>query len=149
MTMIKWDPLRELHIMQEQMNRLFERSQQGGAGEPFEEGGWTPPVDVYEDAAEVVVKMELPEVDQEEIAVQIEGNSLVISGERKLERAEQRQNYHRIERGYGPFRRTFALPEGVDPEQTRASCERGILKVVLPKLRNAEPRQITVKIEGE
>ena len=148
MTMIKWDPLRELRIMQEQMNRLFERSREENANEPFEEGGWTPPVDIYEDAAEVVVKMELPEVEQEEIAVQIEGNSLVISGERKLERADERQNYHRVERGYGSFRRTFALPEGVDPEQTRASCEGGILKVVLPKLSNAEPRQITVKIDG-
>ncbi len=148
MAIVKWDPLRELRIMQEQMNRLFEQSRERNAGEPFEEGGWMPPVDIYEDAAEVVVKMELPEVAPEDIEVQIEGNNLIISGERKLEREGSKQNYHRIERGYGRFRRTFSLPSGVASEGTRASCESGVLKVVLPKLDEAAPRQITVKIES-
>lgn len=148
MTIVKWDPLRELRIMQEQMNRLFEQSRDRNVGEVFEEGGWQPPVDIYEDASEVVVKMEVPEVDQEDIAVQIEGSSLIISGERKLEREASKQNYHRIERGYGSFRRTFTLPAGIDPEKTRASCDRGILRVVLPKIDEAAARQITVKVEG-
>ena len=147
MAIVKWDPLRELRIMQEQMNRLFEQSRDHNVGEPFEEGGWMPPVDIYEDEGEVVVKMELPEVDQEDIAVQIEGNSLIISGERRLEREASKQNYHRIERGYGSFRRIFALPAGVDPEQTLASCDRGILRVVLPKFDKGAARQITVKVE--
>lgn len=148
MAIVKWDPLRELRLMQEQMNRLFDQSRERNLAEPFEEGGWVPPVDIYEDGEAVVVKLEVPEVKQEAIDVQIEGNSLVISGERHLDQAAERPNYHRIERGYGPFRRSFTLPAGVDPEGTKASFEGGILKVVLPKLAAAGPRQITVKVEG-
>lgn len=147
MGIVKWDPLRELRRMQEQMNQLFEQSRERNAGEPFEDGIWVPPVDICEDAVQVVLKMEVPEVDQEDIAVQIEGNSLVISGERRLEQTGE-TNYHRLERSYGSFRRSFVLPAGVDPEGCRASCDRGVLKVVLPKLGDSPQRQITVKIEG-
>lgn len=147
MAIVKWDPLRELRMMQDQMNRLFDLSRERGLGDPLEEGFWQPPVDIYEDEHEVVVKMELPEVDQQDIEVQIEDNSLVIRGERKLEREEKRQNYHRIERSYGPFRRTFTLPADVDQEQTRANCDRGVLKVVMPKKDAPRPRQIEVQVE--
>ena len=147
MAIVKWDPQRELRMMQEQMNRLFESSRERSFGEPFEEGLWQPPVDIYEDDREVVVKMELPEVDMEDIEVQIEDHTLVIRGERKLECEEKKQNYHRIERSYGLFRRTFALPATVDQEATRATCDRGVLKVVLPKKKPSTPRQIEVKVE--
>lgn len=147
MGIVKWDPLRELRMMQEQMNRLFEQSRERNAGEPFEDGAWVPPVDIYEDGAQVVVKMEIPEVDQEDIAVQIEGNNLLISGERRLECSDEKPNYHRLERSYGSFRRSFVLPAGVDPEGCRASCDRGVLKVLLPKLDDSPQRRITVKVE--
>jgi HSP20 family protein len=146
MAMVRWDPLRELRVMQEQMNRLFELSRDRTFAEPFEPGAWQPPVDVYEDDDEVVVKMELPEVEQADVEVRIEEQTLVIEGERKLEREEQRQNYHRIERGYGPFRRSFSLPATVDQERVSASCERGVLRVVLPKKAAAAPRQIEVEV---
>ena len=147
MTISKWDPMRELRAMQEQMNRLLEMSRDRSLDEPFEEGQWQPPADIFEDEREVVIKLEIPGLDQKDIEVQIEDNTLVISGERTLENADQRQNYHRVERHYGPFRRTFALPATVDQERTRASCEKGILRVVLPKQSTPEPRQIEVKVE--
>jgi len=147
MAIVKWDPLRELHMMQEQMNRLFEMSRDRTFGEPFEQGLWQPPVDIYEDEREVVVKMEVPEVEQREIDVQIEEGMLIIQGERKLEREEKKQNYHRIERCYGPFRRSFSLPASVDQNQVIASCEKGVLKVVLPKKAEGQPRHIEVAVK--
>lgn len=147
MAIVKWDPLQELRLMQEQMNRLFEMSRDASESEPLEPGVWQPAADIYEDDLEVVVKMELPEVDQRDIEVHIEEQTLIITGERRLEREEARQNYHRIERSYGPFRRRFALPASVDQERVRASCERGVLKVVLPKKSTGPVRQIEVEVE--
>lgn len=144
MAMVKKDPLGELRMMQDEMNRLFNLSRSRLCGEPLEEGVWQPPTDIFEDDSEVVVKMELPEVDQEDIEVRLEEDRLVIEGERKLEREERRQNYHRIERCYGPFRRTFALPATIDQKGISASCERGVLKIVLPKKGDAPVRQIEV-----
>ena len=116
MAIVKWDPLRELQLMQEQMNRLFELSRERSLGEPLlEEGIWQPPVDIYEDDQEVVVKMEVPEVEQKDIDVQIEDDLLVIRGERKLEREEKKHNYHRIERCYG----ISAAPSPSRPPSTR------------------------------
>jgi HSP20 family protein len=146
MAIMKWDPLRELHSMQEQMDRLFELSRKRALGEPLEPTLWQPAVDIYEDAREVVVKMEVPEIEQKDIDVQIEEDRLIICGERRLEREESRQNYHRIERSYGPFRRSFALPAAVEQGQIRASIEQGVLKIVLPKRSSGQPRQIEVEV---
>jgi HSP20 family protein len=146
MAMVKWDPLRELRLMQDRMNRLLDSSRNLG-GELLEEGAWQPPVDIYEDDREVVVKMEVPEVDQKDIQVQIEDNILIIHGERKLEREEKKHNYHRIERSYGTFRRSFSLPATVDQGEVSATCEKGVLKVVLPKKGAGQPRHIEVEIK--
>lgn len=145
MGIVKWDPLREMQLMQEQMNRLLGISREKAFAEPFEQGFWQPAVDIYEDDQVVVVKMELPEVAQEDIQVQVENHSLSIQGERRLEREEKKQNYLRIERCYGPFRRTFSLPVTVDEEQIRASCDHGVLKVILPKKPSSHSRQIEVE----
>jgi HSP20 family protein len=147
MAIVKWDPLRELQLMQEQMNRLFELSRDRTFGEPFEQGLWQPPVDIYEDEREVVVKMEVPEVEQKEIDVHIEEGILIIQGERQLEREEKKHNYHRIERSYGTFRRAFSLPATVEQGEIRATCEKGVLKVVLPKKATSQPRHIDVEIK--
>lgn len=147
MAMMKWDPLQELRSMQEQMDRLFEQTRQRALGAPLEPELWQPAADIYEDEREVVLKMELPEVEQKDIDVQIEEDSLVISGERRLEREEARQNYHRIERSYGPFRRTFALPAAVDQGRIRASIEQGVLTIVLPKRTSGQSRQIEVQVK--
>lgn len=147
MAIVKWDPLRELRLMQEQMNRLFEMSRERTFGEPFEQGLWQPPVDIYEDDREVVVKMEVPEVEQKDIDVHIDEGTLIIQGERKLEREEKRHNYHRIERCYGTFRRSFSLPATVDQGEVSATCEKGVLKVVLPKKGAGQPRHIDVEVK--
>lgn len=146
MAMVKRDPLGELRNMQEEMNRLFELSRARLCGEPLEEGVWQPPTDIYEDDREVVVKMELPEVDQEDINVRLEENRLIVQGERRLDREERKQNYFRIERAYGAFRRAFALPGDIDQDGIAASCERGVLKIVIPK-KEGGGRQIEVGAE--
>lgn len=147
MGMVKWDPLSELRAMQEQMARLLERSQGRTGDEPLEGGLWHPPADIYEDDAEVILKMEVPEVDLDDIDVQIEDFSLVIRGVRRLEREEKQQYYQRIERSYGPFKRVFSLPAAVDPERIRASCDKGVLKIMLPKKTSARPRHIEIEVE--
>jgi HSP20 family protein len=147
MTIVKWDPWPELRAMQEQMTRLLDMSKDRVAGEPFEQGLWQPPVDIYEDEDELVVKMEVPEVEQEDIDVQIEDHTLIIQGVRRLEREEKKPNYQRIERSYGNFRRVFSLPSSVDSERTSARCEKGVLKIVLPKKEQGKPRLIEVTIE--
>jgi len=144
MAMVKSDPMQELKLMQERMDRLFDMSRGCSFGEPLEAGVWQPPVDIYEDDCEVVVKMEVPEVEQKDIDLHIEGDTLIIQGERKLEKEEKRQNYHRIERCYGTFRRSFVLSASVDQDQVSASCNHGVLKVVLPKKVAGEPRQIDI-----
>lgn len=134
--------VRELQQMQEQMARLLELSRQEAslASAP---GGWHPPVDVYEDGQSVVVEMELPGLGQEEIDVQVVDGSLVIQGERQRREGTERV-CQRNERGFGPFRRTFLLPAAVDTAQIRASCDRGVLTVILPKQPENRPRQIEV-----
>lgn len=133
MAVVKSDPLGELRLMQEEMNRLFNLSRARLCGEPLEEGGWQPPTDIYEDECRVVVKMELPEMDQEDIQVRLEEDRLVVEGERRFEGEDRRRNYARIERSYGHFRRAFALPDIVRAEAIHASCERGVLTITLPK----------------
>lgn len=146
MAIIPWNPWPELRAMQEQMTRLLEQSRERARAEPLEQGLWEPPVDIYEDENEVVVKVEIPEIDQEDIDVQIEEHSLIIQGVRRLERSENRQNYQRIERNYGNFRRVFSLSAAVAVERTSARCEKGVLKIVLPKKEQGKPRQIEITL---
>jgi HSP20 family protein len=144
MAMVKWDPWSELRAMQERMQRLLEMSGERAGSEPFEQGFWQPAADIYEDDLEVVVKMEVPEVDQENIDVRIEDHALIVEGTRRLEWEGKTPNYQRIERGYGKFRRVFALPVAIDDDRVSARCERGVLKIVLPKKVPGAPRQIEI-----
>ncbi len=132
MAMVKWDPLRELENMQEKMNQLFEMSRKRLYNEPLDEGFWQPPVDIYEDEREVVLKMELPEVRLEDIGITVEDNRLCITGSRHPE-GDANRHYHRLERCYGEFRRLFDLPAGIQREHIVARCEHGVLKVEIPK----------------
>jgi HSP20 family protein len=129
------------------MDRLLEKSKARAGGDPFEQGLWQPPVDIYEDDHEVVIKMEVAEVAQEDIDVQIEDHTLIIQGVRRLEQEDRKQNYQRIERSYGNFRRVFSLPAAVDADRTRARCDKGVLKIVLPKKDQEKPRQIEISVE--
>jgi HSP20 family protein len=146
MAMVKWDPMRELKVMQEQMNRMLEMSRERGIENFIESGGWEPPIDIYEDPGEVVVKVDLPGLDQGDIQVHIEDDVLIIQGERKPDPEERKQSYHRMERPYGSFRRTFSLPVTIDQDHVAASCEKGVLTIVLPKKGEAKSRSIEVEI---
>ena len=107
---------------------------------------WIPAVDIYETENEVVVKAELPEINQKDIDIQIENNTLVLRGERKFEKDTKRENFHRIERAYGSFARSFTLPNTIDQEKIHADYKDGVLKIVMPKREEIKPKQIKVSV---
>jgi len=148
MTITKWEPLRDLLSLQDRMNRLFDDSMRGMR--PGEEGLasaiWSPAVDIYETENEVILKAELPEINQKDIEIQVENNTLILRGERKFEKEAKRENFHRIERAYGNFSRSFTLPNTIDQERIRADYKDGILKVMMPKREEIKPKQIKVAL---
>jgi HSP20 family protein len=144
----KWDPFKDLMTLQDRMNRLFEDSLRGVRESDASLGGaaWSPAVDIYETENEVVLKAELPGVEQKGIDIQVENNTLTLHGERKLERDTKQENYHRIERAYGSFYRSFTLPGTVDQEKIRADYKDGVLTILLPKREETKPKQIKVAL---
>ncbi|MEW5975539.1 MAG: Hsp20/alpha crystallin family protein [Acidobacteriota bacterium] len=148
MTITKWEPLRDLLTLQDRMNRLFDDSMRSvrGTDEALSSALWSPPVDIYETEGEVILKAELPEVNQNQIDIKVENNTLTISGERALERDAKRENFHRIERAYGSFSRSFSLPTTIDQEKIRAEYKDGILKLTMPKREETKPKQIKVSL---
>ena len=148
MAIVKYNPLRELQALQEQMHRLMEHPwRHEFDGEDLKEGLWNPPVDIYEDAESLVVKAEVPDIDQKDIEVKIENNTLTIKGERKHETDVKKENFHRVERYFGSFSRSFQLPPTVDQEKVTAVCEKGVLTITLAKREEIRPKQITVKVK--
>lgn len=145
MTLVRWNPVRDLASMEvERLQRMFE----GALGERFAPiaQSWAPAVDVYEDASgELVLKAELPAVRRDDIKVSMEGLTLTLEAERHVDTDVQRDRYHRIERGYGSFQRSFTLPASVDAARISASYEDGLLTIRLPRRDEARPRQIEVK----
>ncbi|MCM2356870.1 MAG: Hsp20/alpha crystallin family protein [Geobacteraceae bacterium] len=147
MAIVRYNPFKELRTMQEQMNRLLDLAWNREAGEEVKEGIWQPSVDIYEDEESVVIKAEVPDIDQNDIEVRIEDNTLTLKGERKLDQSIRKENYHRVERYYGPFQRSFSLPPTIDQEKVKATCERGVLTLILPKREEKKPKQITVEVK--
>ena len=145
MAIIRWDPFRDVMTLREKMNRLFEDAV-STRGEDRDLAGstWCPSCDIYETENEIVVTAELPGVKEEDIEVKIEDNTLSIKGERKLESEVKEENYHRIERAYGSFHRSFSLPHYVNQEKIKAESEDGILRVTLPKKPELKPRSVKV-----
>jgi HSP20 family protein len=150
MALVKWDPFRELEEMSDRLNRMIARpstNQPGGQGkEVMTVADWTPTVDISETEAEYAIKAELPEVKKEDVKVTVEDGVLTIQGERKQEKEEKGKKYHRIERSYGRFVRSFTLPDTVDEGKVRAEYADGVLNLHLPKSEKAKPKQIDVKI---
>jgi HSP20 family protein len=142
----RWDPFNELTSLQNRFNQLL-RSPFGGpsSGEqPLTFGNFAPPVDIYEDEHNITVQAEVPGVDEKDLDVRLENTVLTISGERRMEDEQKEENFHRIERSYGRFVRSFALPTTLDPENVNAQFENGILKVTIPKKEEARPKQIKI-----
>jgi HSP20 family protein len=140
--MRKWETLKDLLSIRERVNRLFEEALGGGREAGEVAGTWSPVVDIYETETEFVVKAEIPEVKQSDIIIKVQDNTLTIEGERKLQQAIE--GYHRIERAYGRFTRSFLLPGSVDRGAIKAALKDGILDIVLPKKAEILPRQIEI-----
>ncbi len=147
MAIVKYNPFRELRTMQEQMNRMLDMAWNSEFSEEMREGTWQPAVDIYEDEDSVVIKAEIPDVDQKDIDVRIEGNTLTIKGERKHSSEIRKENYYRVERCFGQFQRSFSLPQIIDQEHIQASCDKGVLTITLPKKEEQTPKQITVEVK--
>jgi HSP20 family protein len=143
MTLTRWSPVRDLATLEiERLNRMFEAA---FSGEPLSNGAWVPAIDVYETAEkDVVVKADLPDMKREDIKVTFENNVLSIEGERQFASDATREQYHRLERGYGAFRRSFSLPATVDAARVEAAYQDGVLTVKLPRREESRPRQIKV-----
>jgi len=145
MAISRWDPFRDLNVLQERMNRLFDDAGRGyRSDEPAATTTWSPAVDIYETDNEIVVKAELPGVDRKDINLNLENNVLTLKGERRFEKETKEENYHRIERAYGGFSRSFSIPATVDEERIRADYKDGILKIALPKKEQVRPKQIKI-----
>ena len=147
MAMTRYEPFRDLFRLQDQLFKTFGEAY-GSREESGLTGAWVPAVDVFEDNDAITLKLELPEVDAKDVDIQIEANQLTVRGERKLENSENRDNYHRIERTYGAFSRSFTLPSTVDTEHISAESKDGVLRVVLPKRAETKPRQIRVQVDA-
>src|ERR1700730_16605328 len=142
----RWEPFREFSTLQDRMNRLFRESySEGGRDESLAASSFAPAVDVYEDEHNVSLKIEVPGIDEKDIDIRLENNTLTVHGERKIEKEE---NYRGVERQYGSFIRTFTLPTTVDAEKVSANYDKGVLKVTLPKKAEAKPKQIKVNVGG-
>jgi len=150
MAITRWDPFREFATLQNQMNRLFQDYQPTRTGQTGEEfmttGTFVPPVDIYEDEHNITLKLEVPGIEQNDIDVRVENNTLTVRGERKFEKDVKEENFHRIERTYGSFSRSFTLPNTVNPEQVNADYTNGVLTVTLAKRAEAKPKQIKVNV---
>jgi len=151
MTVItRWDPFREFSTLQDRMNRLF-RDSFGNEGreEVLTTTGFAPRADVYEDEHSITLKIEVPGVEEKDIDVRVENNTLTVHGERKFEKEEKEENYLRVERSYGSFTRSFTLPNTVDTADVTADYDKGVLKIKLAKRAEAKPKQIKVNVGSE
>jgi HSP20 family protein len=149
MTLVRWDPLRNLSTLQDRINRMFNDAFPSSKymDDELALSGWKPVVDIYETKDSVVIHAELPGIKKEEVAVDVKGNVLTIKGERSFNKEVKEENYYRKERSYGSFHRAFTLPLEVDPDKIKAKFKDGVLEIEVPKPEAEKPKQITVKVE--
>ncbi|MGA7315207.1 MAG: Hsp20/alpha crystallin family protein [Silvibacterium sp.] len=144
MAITRWDPFREVAALQNRVNSLFRDFNDGESS--LTTTNFIPAVDIYEDEKRIVLKLEVPGIPEKDLDVTVENNTLVVKGERKFEKEEKEENFHRIERRYGSFSRAFTLPTTVETENIDAKYENGVLKLELKKKPEAQPKQIKVNI---
>jgi len=149
MTIVRYDPFRDLRTLQEEVNRLFSTNLTRAFGdEGIARGAWAPSVDIYENKDQIVLEAELPGMKQEDFDLSIENNVITLRGERKFEKTDETDNYHRVERSYGSFTRSFTLPQTVSAEGATAEYNNGVLRVTLPKKEETKARRIQVTGAG-
>ena len=147
MTLVRFDPFREMAVLQNRVNRAFGDIGRRYDDEAFARGAWVPPVDIFENEKhEIVLKAELPDLNREDIELKVENNTLTLGGHKKAGNDVKDEQYHRIERSFGSFSRTFTLPATVDTGRIAAEYKNGVLTVTLPPREDAKPKQIEVKV---
>jgi HSP20 family protein len=148
MAITRWDPFRDVLALQNRMNSLFQEYNRNnqGEGDVLSTASFAPPVDIYEDEHKIVLKLEVPGMKESDLDIQLENNVLTVKGERKFEKEEKEENFHRIERRYGSFYRSFTIPNTVNAESVKASYDAGVLKLELEKRAEAKPKQIKVQV---
>jgi HSP20 family protein len=145
MAITRFDPFRDVLALQNRMNALFQDySRNQGDNELLTTSSFVPPVDIYEDEHKVVLKLEIPGIALEDLDIRVENNTLTVRGERKFEKEEKEENFHRVERRYGSFYRAFTLPTTVNTENIKAEYENGVLRLTLEKRAEAKPKQIKI-----
>jgi HSP20 family protein len=149
----RWEPFREFSTMQDRMNRMNRLFRESYSPAEPEEAltttSFAPPVDIYEDEHNIILKLEVPGIDEKDIDVRVENTTLTVHGERKIEKEEKEENFRRVERQYGSFTRSFTLPSSVDSAQVSAHYDKGVLKIKLAKKAEAKPKQIKVNVGSE
>ena len=147
---IRRDPFFALTSLQDRVNQLFSQTFGGfeglGLEQPLTSANFLPPVDIFEDEHNITLQAEIPGVKEEDLNVTLENNVLTITGERKFKEEEKKDNFHRIERRYGKFTRSFTLPASVDPQNVNATFENGVLNMTLPKREEFKPKKITIGV---
>jgi len=145
MAIIRWDPFRDMVTLREKMNRMFEDVFTGRSEDKdLSASTWAPAVDIFETESELVMTVEVPGIDEKDIEIKIEDNTLTLKGERKFEKETKEENYHRIERSYGSFYRAFTLPNSIDPDKIQAEHENGVLKITMAKRQELKPRKVKI-----
>lgn len=145
MAITRWDPFRDVLTLQNRLNSLFQDYRGQSESDAVSTAAFVPPVDIYEDEHKIVLKLEVPGLKQEDLDIQVENNILTVRGERKFEKEEKEENFHRIERRYGSFFRSFTVPTTVNTDGVKASYDAGVLRIELEKRAEARPRQIKVQ----
>ena len=151
MALVRWEPVREINSIQSEMNRLFNTFFDSTTGDGTSNGmarRWVPPMDLVESGDEFVLKADLPGMSESDVSIEVEDSTLTISGERKSEHESKDEGYYRLERATGAFSRSLTLPEGVDPDQVKATFDRGVLEVRIPKPEERKPRRVEISVGG-
>ena len=147
MAIVRWEPFRDLLTTQREFDRLFKEAFSPMSGETeVSTRSWAPPVDIYETEDAIVLKAELPGIDPKDVEVRVEDNTLYLKGERNFEKDVKEQNYHRVERSYGSFARSFSLPNSISAEKVKAEYKDGLLTLTMPKREEAKPKTIKIDV---
>ncbi|HLJ04118.1 MAG TPA: Hsp20/alpha crystallin family protein [Solirubrobacteraceae bacterium] len=153
MALIRWEPVRELNTIQNEMNRLFntffDTPGQHTTGTAATARRWIPAMDLVETQDDFVLRADLPGLSEGDVNIELEDNVLTISGQRKAEHEENKEGYYRVERSWGSFSRSLTLPEGVNAEAVKAAFDRGVLEVRIPKPEQRKPRKVAISVGGE
>jgi HSP20 family protein len=151
MALVRWEPVRELQTIQQEMNRLFSTFFDPTAESPAGDGvtrRWTPAMDLVEADDHFVLRADLPGLGEDDVKIEVADDVLTLSGERRYEHADRKEGFYRLERGTGQFRRSLTLPEGVDAEAIQASFDKGVLEVRIPKPAERQPRRVEIAVGG-